>query len=363
MALPADTMAATSIRAKHSKVLTNGVSVLSPMWYLITMGLQKGRKDLIPSVENWRGDIQWNQGGKTCSWDIVTHRSTAEHNQAALRNIDFEEVDLLDTASVSRYNVERSWAISEGDAEANKNDDTKLQDIRKIRRQDAQDSINARLVQIPHQSSETNQNGGLSMFSPTNAGNGTTYAGIAMNASSDSNYYWRPTGYDYGALTLAANYLAIFDSVRRQLQVSKTAGGGGGIVNPDFAVFPAAAWTHFITFVTSKMQINVHSGDRPQNYNMFQTGFDNVEILGVTMFPDSGFGASNGYIDAVAAEEFLMGHSSKIKLSTTASKGSFISALPTVSKDPRVTGELGRYRTGLFALYFESPKFFQLSYT
>jgi len=361
MSLQSEAMRASAMRAKFSKKMTNGLSTVSPLWYLITMGIQKGSRDVAPIVENWRGDIGWGgASGTQYSWQITKTLSTADVNTDTLRTRDFEETDLIDTATVSYYNVERTWAVSPGDLDLNKNDESKKASIRKTRRVDAEAACQKELLDIPHNINETNQNGGLSMYSPTSVGASTTYAGIAMDAGA----YWQCTGYDYGSLTIAANFFDIFDALRRQLRVSKNAGGGGGLIQPDFAYCDPTAWTNVVTYYSSKLSINISDGNRPQNTNMFNAGFNNMLVNNIVFFDDENTGGATGYIDAVATEEIMMGHSSKMHLVTTASKKQgFLRAEPSVKDNPAIAGELGLFKTGLFAFYVESPRFFQVAHT
>ena len=364
MALGKENARTSSLRATISKAVTNGISLVSPMLHVATRGINKSAKSQpVDYSKSWR-NVKWGAaGGPQASgygWRITKTRSTADVTTGQLRTLDFDEPDLLANPVISYYMVDKTWAIGEGDLALSKKSETRITSIRKDRMVDAQNAIYAELSDIPWNINETAQNGGLSMFSPTNVSGSTTYAGIAMDAGA----YWQCTGYDYGnTLTLAANLFAIVSTLKRQLTFSEDAGGGGRRLEPDFGVMDPDAWVHLITYLASKTTWNINDGTHPANANMLEAGFENIVINGVTLFWDDNFGGSTGYVDGAAAEEILMGHSSKIFLATTNSKSEGFVTANGLSNQPWITGELGRFKTGMFCMGYESPKFFQVAYT
>jgi hypothetical protein len=348
------------MRAKISRTLTNGVSLISPLWYLICIGLPRGGAIVPTNVEGWK-KVKWGEAsGSTYDWRITKTRSSASTRSAQLRTRDFAEIELLANPSVPYYYVEQTWAIADGDLELNKNDDTKISSIRQDRMTDAQDAVWAELANWPWYGTETGHNAGLTRFSPTNVAGSATYAGISMAAA---NAYFSPTGTDYGTITLAANLLQIIETLKVQLTVSKNAGGGGGRASPDLGVMDPLAWAQVLQYFSTKVVISVTGGNMPANANLYENGFDNSVVDGVCLFWDENFGGATGYVDGAAVEEIMMGHSDKMHVVTTNTRDQgFIRALDW-SDNPVITGEVGVFKTGMSALVFESPKFFQVAYT
>jgi hypothetical protein len=329
------------------------------MLYLMTRGLSKSAKAQSHDYTSWP-KVKWGQAsGSSYDWRIVKTVSTATEDTGQLKTLDFDEPDLLANPTVSYYRTYKTWAIGEGDFELNKNDDTKITSIRQDRMRDAKDAVYSKLADIPWNANETGQNGGVTMFSPTNVAASTTYAGIAMDAGA----YWKCTGYDYTTSTIASNFPTIVDALGRQLTFSAEAGGGGKRKSPDFGVMDPTAWANVITYLVSKLSWNVNGGTRPANANMLAAGFDNIVFNGVCYFWDEQFGGSTGYIDGAAAEEILMGHSDQMAIVTSNSKSQGFLTSKSDKSDPAVTGELGRYTTGMYAFVYRSPKFFQVAYT
>jgi hypothetical protein len=363
MSLPANAADALATRESHTRIMSNGVSIVSPLWYLATMGLPKSRTEIQPDVQSWRKDIKWAQGGKTISVDVRKGVGTGTVNADPFRYRDFAETFQHARATYDRYNVEHTWVISEGDIDANKGD-SQMFDLRGERRRECLDTVYNTLRTIPWNANETNQNGGLTMFSPTNATTPETYGGIAMDATDDhGNYYWCPTGYDYGNLAIDTNFLSIYNGLWEQMKASSKGNSAGRVESPDFAAFSSASWAEFVAYVESKLSINVMSENAPRNFGMYDQGFHNVKLFNTVMFPDDDFGGPTGYVEAKAAEEFMMGFSKYLKLNTTAPKGKFIRPTDGVKNDSMVAGELGAYKTGLFTFFVENPRYFQIAYT
>lgn len=366
MAFAGEEMAGEANRNKVSRALTQGVSRKSAMLFLLTMGLFQTEKNIPSTLNNWRADFGWSEAsGEAYDVKILINRPTAtQRAKGGLRERSFNERNILDTASFSYFTIEETYGINEDDMRLNRDSSTRLVNIRKQERIQAEQSVIAQLINVPWYGDETGHNAGLTILSPTAKGASTTLGGIAMDATDDNSIeYWAPAGYDYGTDTIAADLLTISEGTIDATEVSQTS-GGLGIVRPDFAALDPLAWIQLLKFTEDNLQINISSGTAPRNLNMFQAGIPNVDLNGVIHFRDHQFGGSTGYVDGAAAEEIMYGSSKAIKLVTVNSKSEgLIRALPVIKNSPLVTGELGVFKVDPFALVITDPKKFGLAYT
>ncbi len=359
-------MAGEAMRNKVSGALTQGISLKSAMLFLLTMGLPTANTKIPTTLDNWRSDFGWKEAsGEGYDVKILYNRPTAtQRAKGGLRERSFAERNILDTASFSYFTIEETYGINEDDIRLNRDNDTKLVDIRKQERVMAEASVHAQLINVPWYGDETGHNGGLSILSPTAKGASTELGGIAMDATDDESFsYWAPAAYDYATDTIAADALSISEGTIDATETSQSA-GGLGIKRPDFAVMDPVAWIQFVKFWEDNMSVQINSGNAPRNLNMYANGITNVDLNGVIHIKDHQFGGSDGYVDAAAAEEILYGNSKAIKFVTVNSKSEgFIRALPVVKNSPLVTGELGVFKVDPFALVITDPKQFGLAHT
>lgn len=363
MATTTETARSASMRAKQAKAIANGVSLASPLLYVITIGLDRSAKGQQISQEGWRNVLWGEASGLNYSWRIIKTRSSATVNTGEAGTRTFEAVDLLDTATVSYYNVEKTAMLAPRDKDLNKDDDTRLDNIWKRRVEDARDAIWSELAQIPWNENATNQNAGLSAIGPTEVASGASYpyAGISIVST---NTHWTPPHYHYGSpLSLTSNLVPIVAEVERRLTVSENPGGGGRRISPDFGACDPTLWSYLYQYVESKLSFNVNGGSLPANANMFENGFRNFQICGITIFYDEYYGGDTGSIEGGATDEIMFGHSKKMKFATSASRATgFIRSIQE-EESPVIAADVGVFKTGMFCFFMESPKFFALAYT
>ncbi|HUX16438.1 MAG TPA: hypothetical protein VMW52_08180 [Phycisphaerae bacterium] len=366
MSTNAELARAKAFREKYAKAVANGVTFISPMFMKAFHGRRMGPGTVMsPETFGVQKGIEWDQGGGTgsadFSWLIEKEIPTGEANRGELRQRSFEQPSPLDKATVLLYQFERTAAISDGDIDRTKNDDTMLDDLWKRRSIGAQNAIWTMFRKLMWNTSETAQNGGLShICKPGNVAAGT-YAGIAMAAT---NPYWTPQMNQYTGLTIAANGFEVLTGLKVKLTRSEEAGGGGMQLEPDFACFNPTSWLQMMVYVASKY--SMHDQGALRSPNMFAKGIQNFWVNGLDCFYDNYFGGTatlaSQYLESAAAEEFVMGHSDKIFLSTTASKSQGLVRSEVLRKPVVISGTVGVFRTGLFCLRFESPCFFGYAY-
>jgi len=352
-----------SMRTRYRKAIDNGISLISPMWRMIVGGLDRQVKKPSIGSESWR-NVDWGgASGLDYSWQIVNAVGTAEVNKGELKTRAFDEPNLLDTATVDYYNIEKTVAIGARDKELNRDDDTKLDRIWRRRCLDAQFAIYRELACIPHNESETNQNGGLACIGPTECSSGT-YAGITLSASAGTRDHWRPRHYDYGsALTLAANWPEIVAEMQYRLTVSSDPGGGGPSAAPDFGVCDPTAFPYITGWYNTKASWNINGGNHPANLNLLEDGFANVWIDGMTVFRDDYFGGDTGSVEGGATDEVFFGHSKSLVVATSSTKAQGFVRAVTQVENPLISGDLGVYKTGMFCFCMLTPSHFGLAYT
>jgi len=354
-----------SMRNKYRKAIENGVSYVSPLINAVLVGLDRSARKEHLFSNKWR-NVGWGgASGLAYKWEIVKTRGTATVNTGTLATRSFDEPDLLDVASVEYYNIEKTVAISARDKELNANDETKLDRIWRRRCIDAQHAIHKELADLPHNENETSQNGGLPLISYTEAADGsTTYAGIIMSQTAGTRDHWRPRHWDYGSgYTIAANLFEIVGNMKLKNTVSSDPGGGGPPLPPDFGVCDPDAWPYLLKYFESNLAFNVNSGAHPTNVNMFEDGFANILLDGVTLFHDEGFGGATGSCEGGNTDEIFFGHSKKFFIATSATKKQgFIRAI-TQTEEPWLSGDIGVYKTGMFCFGMLAPCFFGLAYT
>jgi len=351
-----------SMQTKFRPAIANGVSLISPLLRVMTIGLDRSARQSGITGTRWR-NVEWDAGGLEYSWEIVSTRSTATVNRDEAATREFSEPNLLAKATIQYYNVEHTVMLSARDKALNKNDETKLDNIWERRCRDAQDAIYAELAAIPWNENETNQNGGLSMFGATSAAAQTEYAGIALSATAGTRDYWRPRNWDYDTASIAANLFPIVSYMKVQLSASSNPGGGGRYLRPDFGAMDPSAWLYVSNYIESNLSFNVNGGRRPINANLFEDGFDNMVIDGVTLFWDENYGGDTGSIEGGATDEIMFGHSNKMFIATSQSKREgFIKAI-TMEEQPWLSADIGVFKTGVFCFGVEAPMYFGLAYT
>lgn len=369
MALNKEASRTSSQRAWIDEKLNNGIPLISPTIMVALGGLKKSADgtDL-----TWRSfkNVEWDCGGSSFDWRVTKTRERGTVDTGEFRVRDVSQPDLLANPTIPYYMYSKTWGIGEGDLEKNKNaGPQKIRNMKQDRIDHAAAVVNSELARAMFNANETGQNGGLSMFSPTNAGNGTTYAGIAMNASTtngtDTFYYWRPTGYDYGSSTVAANLVDILGAVQAQATTTAEMNDQGRILVPNFGVFSRSLWPYVLAYYNTKLSIQANSGVSPANMNLYENNFQNIQIMGMTLYWDEFFGGTNGYIDASATEEILVGRDDLITIATTFPKSQgLVRMVATGEKDEAlIAGQMGVVKTGMMALVFRNPRAFQLAYT
>jgi len=354
-----------SMRTRYRKQIENGVSLVSPLINAILVGLDRSAKKEHLFSNKWR-NVEWGgASGIDYAWEIVKTRGTATVNTGTLATRSFDEPDLLDKATIDYYNFEKTVAISAHDKELNARDETMLDRIWRRRCMDAQFAIYKELADLPHNENATNQNAGLPRISYTEAADGSsTYAGIIMSQTAGTRDHWRPRHYDYGsALSIAGNLFQIVAYSKLLNTVSSDPGGGGPPLPPDFGVCDPTAWPYILAYYESNLTFNVSGGTHPTNLNMFEDGFANVLIDGITIFHDEGFGGATGSCEGGATDEIFFGHSNKFFIATSATKKQgFIRAITQV-EEPWLSGDIGVYKTGMFCFGMLAPCYFGLAYT
>jgi len=366
MSTNAELARAKAFREKYAKAVANGVTFISPMYMKAFHGRRMGPGQ-VHTAETFKRQkgIEWGCGGgigtADYSWLIEKEIPTGDVNRGELRTRSFDQPSPLDKATVLFYNFERTAAISDGDIDRTMGDDTQLDDLWKRRSIGAQQAIWTLFRKLMWNTSESSQNAGLShIVKPGNVAAGN-YAGIAM---AEANEYWTPKFNQYATITIAANAFVVLTTLKTRLTRSEEAGGGGMQLEPDFACFNPTSWTNLMTFIASKYS-KVDSGAL-RSPNMFEAGVANVWINGIDCFYDNYFAGTtvltSQYRESAAGEEFVMGHSDKIHLCTTASKGEGLVRAEVLRKPVVISGTVGVFRTGLFCLRFESPCFFGYAY-
>lgn len=368
MSTSAELARASSFRTKYAPKIANGLTLFSPTFAKIfhNRRASPGTPLKVRQGDPARG-VEWEHGGEDYTWQITKSMPTASRNRGALASRSFSQPNHLDKAVVQKFNIEQTVAISEGDFEANQNDETKLDNLWKRRCILAQSSIWLDAVKALWGSSTqatntaANSPDGLAYIcSPGNVASGS-YAGIAMATTSA---HWTPTNYQYTGYTIAANLLAIIATMKLKMTRSEDADGAGMINVPDMGVFNSAAWTAGITFGASKYARTDVSSGGMQSMDMVAKGFDNLWIDGVDCFPDLWWGGSaSAYLESAASEEFIMGHSDRIGIATTAKKSEGL-VRGVMIEDPVVISakQAGVFKTGLHTFFIESPVWFGLAY-
>jgi len=376
MSTSAELARATAWRTKYAPKVANGLTFFSPLFAKIFHGRRSAPGSPLAVLKGSKPKgIEWNHGGDDYTWLITKSMPTATVNRGEMGTRSFDQPSQLAKAVVSKYNTEQTAAISEGDYQANKNDETKLDSLWKRRAILAQSAVwlaevkglwGAQTGAGLHGASTINFDG-LSYIVDTGNVAAGSYAGIAM---ATTNPYWTPTSHQYATVTLAANALEILSAHALKLTRSEEADGAGMQSSPDFAVFNVTSWTHIITFCTLKHTWMGGAGGI-QDLNMVQKGFVNIWINGIDCFPDNWWGGAvgtaSGYIESQATDEYIMGHSDRVGLATCASPGQGEGqglVQGTIITDPVVirAKQAGVFQTGLHCIFFESPVWFGLGY-
>lgn len=358
---------AAAMRAKVQRELSIGISLVSPTVYCLLNGVPKGTAEL-PLSHRALKNVKWAQGGSSADWRVKKTRSKGTVSTGTLATRNVAEKNLFASPSVSHYMFDQTWGVGEGDLALNRHaGDQKILDLRKENLQDAVDAIMAEFALLPWNANETNQNGGLTMFSPTNVGASTTYAGIAMNASAtngtDTFYYWKPTGYDYGTAGLSSNLIADVSTLSRQMTFSMTAGGQGLRRGPDFGVCSEELWPYLLAYWEINGVINM---EKIENLSILgDVARRAIVVCGIPIFWDENFGGSTGYIDGSATEEILLGSADQYELRTTNTRGEGLMTIHNsgAALEALIAGEMGVVKTGMMASIFKDPRAFQILYT
>jgi len=370
MTLAKENARTASKREQIEQAATNGISLYDPILMVALGGLKRDAKMGSLTASSFK-NVKWGGGGDTYGWRHRMYRSIANRSTGELRVRSVEQPDLYAKPTISRYMLDRTFGVGEGDLETNRHAGPfKIRDIKRDRVEDAVDAIYAAMAAEWWNINETGKNGGLTMFSPTAAADGTTsYAGILMNASTtngtDTFEYWHPNGYDYTTNALSTNLLRNLGMIKRQMTYSQRAGGQGKIESPDFGVYDPTLEDVILAYYQSKASFNINAGATPANMNLFQEQFQNYVIMGITLFPSDNFGGSTGYIDAVALEEIMIGYSNRMFLSTTHTKeeGLIKIVSPGPDQEAWLAGQMGVVKTGMNAQGFRDPRCFQILYT
>lgn len=362
----------SSMRADISTALTLGVTLVSPMIYVAMGGLHlKAREDRL-DIGNFR-NVEWGVGGSSLDWRVLKRRSTASKTTGELRTRSVSQPDLLANPTVYLgYMWDMTYGIGEGDIAKNRaSGPQKIRNMFADRADDAQAAVNAGLARDIWAPDETNRAGGLGMFTPAATG---TYAGYAMNATETydgaSHFYWNPTGLDFGSsLTLASNFLQLNARMISQMTFSEKAGGTGLRRTPDFGVMTSAVYNGRLrAFHEGKLSLQGLSGVEPSNANMFEAGFTNMIVEGVTFFWDDLYCYANtvtGQCGTTATGgEILYGFSTEIKVCTTNTKGEGLVTTRETGEDAEawLAGKIGVIKTGIMTLKFLNPRYFQVLY-
>jgi len=355
------------MRAQVLRELSVGVSLISPTVFMLLNGVPGGNFQDIPLSERSLKNVRWGAGGTSLDWRVKKNRSKASTGTGSLGTREVAEKDLFAKPSISFYMASQTWGVGEGDLALNRSTgDQKILDLKKENLQDAIDAVTSELALMVWAPNETNQCGGLTMFSPTNVSGATTYAGIAMNATAtngtDTFYYWRPQGYDYGTKTISANLVEIVSSLARQMTFSQRAGGQGPISSPDCGVCSQNLFPYIEAYFESKGL----SGDKMYNYQILSDLHRQAIMVGnIPIFWDENFGGSTGYVDGSATEEIMLLTTDKFELHTTQTRGEGLLSIKSTGSQEEawLSGVMGVVKTGMMALAFKDPRAFQLAYT
>jgi len=366
MALAKENARTSAYRAYIDKTVSLGVSLISPTMNVALGGLTAdlGKAGDVSAFRN----VKWGVGGSSFDWRHKKYRSKATTDTGQFGVRDYSEPDLHANPSVSlNYMHHQTWAVGEGDLNKNRHaGPQKILDLKRERMDDAAEAIQSEMALQWWNINETSHNGGLSMFSPTNHGASTTYAGIALDASTtngtDTFYYWKCTGYDYGTKTFGANFVEIVGALISQMRASSKAGGGGRIQTPDFGACDPTLWPYILLYYDTKASFNI---DKAANPNFLEQGFPNIKVQGVTIFADDNFGGSTGYVDGSATEELLLGNSKQMFLATTNTEGEGLVTSHATDKGDQawLRGLAGVFKTGNQAIGVYDPRQFQILYT
>ena len=367
MALAKENARTSAMRAHIDRVVTLGVSLISPTMNVALGGLKKNFASGSLDSSSF-SNVTWGVGGTSFDWRHIKYRSKATTDTGEFGVRDYDQPDLHANPSVSlSYLHHQTWAIGEGDLNKNRAaGPQKILDLKKERMADAAEAVQAEMALQWWNANETNHCGGLTMFSPTNHGASTTYAGIALDASTtngtDTFYYWKCTGYDYGTKTFGANFIEIVGAIINQMRFSSTSGGKGRIQTPDFGACDPTIWPYILLYYDTKASFNI---DKAANPNFLEQGFPNIQVQGVTIFADDNFGGSTGYVDGSATEEILLGNSKKMFVATTNTQAEGLVRSHATSEGDKawLRGMAGVFVTGNTAFGVKDPRQFQILYT
>jgi len=355
-----------AMRAQVLRELSVGVSLTSPTLYMLLNGVPTGKFQDIPLAERGLKNVRWGQGGTSFDWRVKKTRSKATVGTGALRTRSVSEKDLFASPSISYYMADQTWGLGEGDIALNRaSGDQKILDLKKENLQDGIDAVYSEMALMVWAPNETSQNGGLTLFSHANVAAGS-YAGIALNATAtngtDTFYYWRCNGYDYGTKTIAANVVEIVSSLARQMLFSQSAGGQGGVTGPDCGVCSEELWPYLAAYFEAKGI----TGEKLYNYEILtELHRQAIMVAGLPIFWDENFGGATGYVDGAAAEEIMLLTTDRFELATTQTKaeGLFTVRSTGQTDEAWLSGMMGVVKTGMMAYAFKNPQAFQIAYT
>jgi len=372
MALAKENARTSALREYIDRRVSVAVGLRSPTMNVALGGLKKNLKSLESSAGF--SNVTWGVGGTTYDWRVVKYRSKATTDTGEFGIRDYSQPDLHANPSVSlRYMHHQTWAIGEGDLNMNRAaGETKILDLKKERMQDAAQAIAAEMALQWWNINETNHNAGLSYFNETNVAASSSYAGIAMNTSTtngtDTFYYWNPgvptsatVGYDYGTKTFGGNLIEILGAMVNQMTLS-TQTGGGSTERPDFGVCDPVLWPYILLYFDTKASFNI---DKVANLNFLEQGFQNLQVCGLTIYPDDNFGGSTGYVTGANTEDLLVGYSNKMFIATTNTKAEGLVTSESTQKGDMalIRGMAGVFKTGNQAIGFRAPRYFQCCLT
>ncbi len=362
MATSAETMRTQAMLPRYAKAIENGLSLVSPLLNFILVGPTRSARKLQLFSNKWT-NVKWGgvSGDGDYKWLIVTEEGTATVNRGQLRTRDFDEPNILDTATVNDYNIEHTAAIGSGDKERNKRDKTQLARIFHERVMYAQNAIRKKLASWVWNTSETNQNAGFGYVAdPDNAD--SNYAGIALSDTEGTRDYWRPRHWDYGsAYTLEADWPTIVSEMVRKLTFSSTPGGGGPELRPNFAVSHEDAWPKIMGWYNAKAAWNINGGNHPTNANLMEDGFDNIVANGVTYFVDDNYPSAG--LKGGTSDEVIFGTTKVCHFATHASRKQGFIQSQTMNESPLVSGDLAVFKTGQMVFRIALPCRCGLAYT
>jgi len=368
MATNAENARAAAFRSDVAKVLSNGITLTSPLWAKLFHDRRgaPGFEYTGTEFDQLKG-CEYNCGGQDGTngdhrWPIIYQIPTAVTNRGELGTRSFLQDDPAVLAGLFYYNHEVTGAMSKRDLALRKGNDTQVFNLEVARAKGCVAAMHTLFRKNIWNTSETNQCGGLShILLLTAIAAETNYAGISMKAA---NTHWTPSSYDYATLTIASNLFTILGLAQINLTRSDNA-GGGAIKAADFACFNLTNWQYVLAFLETKSSVqNAGALTKGVFYERFPGV---VNIAGVDCFYDGYYAgtatAANQYLDSTAAEDFIMGHSDKVFLRTTNSQDEGL--VTTISEDetPEVRGKVWVYETGMQMLKFESPIWFGLVFT